>query len=388
MDTTTTTLPLGQPSTDSGRHRGQPAPLFRAAASRPVPSGSGDPNLAELGKVLVAGGFFHRQPRYYAALFASVGCLLAGGLAVLALGAAAPAWVHLLDAVFLALVFGQVGMLGHDVAHMQVFGRRRMATFVGLILANLLLGISLRWWRESHGAHHSHPNHDDLDPSLLAPVLAFSPQHATTKPGWAQPLLRHQAALVPAFACLQLLNLNIRACTFLLARARRAPMQSAVEGGLIALHVIGYTTLILAALGPALGLAFMMVHRGLTGLYLASVFAPNHKGMPLVHGNGRRDFFREQVVTSRDLAGGWFVDLWFGGLNFQIEHHLFPSMPRNNLRKAAPIIERYCQQHGIPYVVTGVIESYRMLFADLNFVSTVLKRSDSGRSPDLAQQQP
>ena len=57
-------------------------------------------------------------------------------------------------------------------------------------------------------------------------------------------------------------------------------------------------------------------------------FAPNHKGMPVLSAGHTLDFLRKQVLTSRNIRGGWFVDILLGGLNYQIEHHLFPSMPR------------------------------------------------------------
>ena len=83
-----------------------------------------------------------------------------------------------------------------------------------------------------------------------------------------------------------------------------------------------------------------MVQQGLFGLYLGCSFAPNHKGMPTLTEADRLDFLRRQVLTSRNVRGGCLVDFVLGGLNYQIEHHLFPSMPRPNLRHAQPIVRR------------------------------------------------
>ncbi len=66
------------------------------------------------------------------------------------------------------------------------------------------------------------------------------------------------------------------------------------------------------------------------------------------------------MLTSRNVNGGLVTDWMMGGLNYQIEHHLFPSMPRANLRFAQPIVQQYCERIGMPYLSTGVIESYRM----------------------------
>jgi hypothetical protein len=70
---------------------------------------------------------------------------------------------------------------------------------------------------------------------------------------------------------------------------------------------------------------------------MGAAFAPNHKGMPLVAKEAKLDFFSRQVLTSRNIRGSWLKDNLMGGLNYQVEHHLFPSMARPNLRKAHEI---------------------------------------------------
>ena len=94
---------------------------------------------------------------------------------------------------------------------------------------------------------------------------------------------------------------------------------------------------------------FILVQQGLFGLYLGCSFAPNHKGMPVLDAGDRSDFLRRQVLTSRNVRGGLLTDFALGGLNYQIEHHLFPSMPRPSLRHSQPLIEAFCQQRGVPY---------------------------------------
>ena len=94
--------------------------------------------------------------------------------------------------------------------------------------------------------------------------------------------------------------------------------------------------MVFAVLPPGKALAFIAIHQGLWGVYMGMSFAPNHKGMPVLTADDKLDFLRKQVLTSRNVVGGPQVDVALGGLNYQIEHHLFPSMPRHNLRKAAP----------------------------------------------------
>jgi len=109
------------------------------------------------------------------------------------------------------------------------------------------------------------------------------------------------------------------------------------------------------------------------GVYMASVFAPNHKGMPLIR-DRQLSFLQQQVVTSRNVRGGPVVDFLYGGLNYQIEHHLFPTMPRNNLAKAQGIVQEFCAEHGITYHTTSLFEGYRETFSHLHRVSALLRR--------------
>jgi fatty acid desaturase len=127
------------------------------------------------------------------------------------------------------------------------------------------------------------------------------------------------------------------------------------------------------ALGLNGALAFTLVHHVLTGLYMATIFAPNHKGMPLAPSSGAAGgFLRQQVLTARNIHGNWFIDLVYGGLNYQIEHHLFPSMPRNNLRRARPIVRTYCERQGVAYCETGFLESWREIIGHFGGVSRAL----------------
>jgi fatty acid desaturase len=109
------------------------------------------------------------------------------------------------------------------------------------------------------------------------------------------------------------------------------------------------------------------------GAYLASVFAPNHKGMPQTDSATRMDFVRTQVLTARNVRGHPLTDLWYGSLNYQIEHHLFPGMPRLNMRRAQPIIQKFCQEHGIEYYETSFLDSYRELLGFLNDIGAPLR---------------
>ena len=123
---------------------------------------------------------------------------------------------------------------------------------------------------------------------------------------------------------------------------------------------------LLLPLGKAV--AFFGVQLAVFGVLLGGSFAPNHKGMPVVPEDAKVDFLRRQVLMSRNIRGGLLTDFVMGGLNYQIEHHLFPSMPRPNLRKVQPMVRAYCAKHGISYTETSLFGSYGIVVRYLNRV--------------------
>lgn len=97
--------------------------------------------------------------------------------------------------------------------------------------------------------------------------------------------------------------------------------------------------------------------------------------MPVLSAGHSLDFLRKQVLTSRNIHGGWFVDVLLGGLNYQIEHHLFPSMPRPALRHAQVIVSEFCTQRGISYAQCGLFRSYGYVLEHLHEVAAPLRKA-------------
>jgi fatty acid desaturase len=141
-----------------------------------------------------------------------------------------------------------------------------------------------------------------------------------------------------------------------------------VEIGFLLVRLVGFPVLVFLVLSPGIAFVFLAVQLGLFGFYMGVSFAPNHKGMPIVPSDASFDFLRRQAMMSRNVRGGRLLDTTMGGLNYQIEHHLFPSMPRPHLRKAAPIIAAYCRSHDVPYVQTGLLASYAIIVRYINRV--------------------
>ena len=144
-------------------------------------------------------------------------------------------------------------------------------------------------------------------------------------------------------------------------------------------HYALYFALVFSLMTVEQAIAFILVHQMLFGLYMGSIFAPNHKGMPLWTSDQPPDFLRQQVLTSRNVKGGPVTDFWYGGLNYQIEHHLFPTMPRNKLSEAQQIVREFCAARGVSYHETSVMQSYREILEYMHEVGAPLRAGAAGR---------
>jgi fatty acid desaturase len=322
----------------------------------------------QLSRQIKQAGLLDRRRGWYGAKIGLNLALLAAGVAAFAMLGAS--WWQLAVAVYLAVVSTQLAFVGHDAGHRQVFRSRRANDRVGLVHANLLVGVSFDWWVAKHNRHHTNPNHEDLDPDISITALAFTPGQASAKHGLVRMLARHQAWLFFPLLLLEAAHLHLASAKAVLRGAGRA---NAVEGLLLVAHVAAYLAAVLVVLSPLQALAFGVVHQGLFGLYLGCAFAPNHKGMPTLTRDEELDFLRRQVLTSRNVAGSRLVDFVLGGLNYQIEHHLFPNMPRPNLRRAQPLIRAFCQQHQLPYTEASLFGSYAQALRHLHAVGAPLR---------------
>jgi fatty acid desaturase len=353
--------------------RAPAAPPARPPAPAAAPARGSD--YAELCRLVRRHGLLDRRPRYYAVKLAVMAVALAGGLA--AFGAAGDSWWQLLVAVYLAGLAGQFGFLGHEAGHRQIFRSRRANDLAGLACGNLLIGMGFGWWAGKHQRHHTHPNQLGADPDVNLRALAFTPQQASSRHGLARAVARAQAWLFFPMLALQALSmhmLSVRAVLGGTGPARRRWL----EGALLLAHFAGYLAAVAITLSPLRAVAFIAVQQGLLGIYLGCAFAPNHKGMPVLGEQEQLDFLRRQVLTSRNVRGGPLVESLLGGLNYQIEHHLFPSMPRPSLRRCRGLVRAFCAQRGLPYCEMSLAGSYAEVLRHLHATGRGLSPAPAG----------
>ncbi|MEU6353399.1 acyl-CoA desaturase [Streptomyces sp. NPDC047072] len=344
------------------------APVAVHPRERPG-SPPGGSEFAPLLRTVKGQGLLDRRHGWYARVMACNALALAG--IVTAVVMVGNSWWTVLLAPLLAVFSARTAFIGHDAGHAQITGDKATGRIVGLVHGNLLLGMSYGWWNNKHNRHHANPNHIDKDPDVAADVLVFTGEQAKHRTGFRRRLTRNQAWLFFPLTLLEGVALKIQSFRDL---RRQTPGERRVEGALLITHLVAYATLLLTVMSPGKALVFAALHQALFGLHLGMSFAPNHKGMEMPDPDGESwGHLRRQVLTSRNIRGGAVTDWFLGGLNYQIEHHLFPSMPRPHLRLARPLVRAHCRELGIPYTETGLVDSYRQALRHLHEVGEPLR---------------
>ncbi len=235
----------------------------------------------------------------------------------------------------------------------------------GRLLATAVVGISYAWWMTKHSRHHANPNTVGKDPDINVDTVSFLEEDAAKARGVVRAITKRQGYLF--FPLLLLEGLNLHALSFRTLFGKDKVDGRAREIVFIALRFAIYFGAIFTVLPLGMAFAFIGVQLAVFGVYMGASFAPNHKGMPIIEAGVKVDFLSKQVLTSRNIRGTG-MSTFMGGLNYQIEHHLFPNMPRPHLRKAAAIVKEHCANENILYTETTLPKSYGIVVRYLNRV--------------------
>ncbi|MBO0890235.1 MAG: acyl-CoA desaturase [Acidothermales bacterium] len=331
-----------------------------------------------LQRVKESGLLRRRYGYYWTKMSLTVAAL--GGLGV-GFGFLGNSWFQLLLAGVVAVVFAQFAFLGHDAAHRQIFRTGWANEWAGLVHGTLFGGLSYGWWQGKHTRHHGNPNKQDKDPDLDSKILAFTPDQRAERRGLGAFLADRQGYFFFPLLLLEGVNLHFHSVRRIFGRR---PMKYRWwEIGFLAVRLGGYVTALFLVMSPGKAVLFLGIQLAAYGLYMGGAFTPNHTGMPIVPASLKVDFLRRQVLMSRNVTGGWVIHFLLGGLNYQIEHHLFPNMPRPNLRHVQPMVREVCTENRIPYTEKRLLASYRIVLRYLNAVG--LRARDPFGCPLAAQ---
>lgn len=290
-------------------------------------------------------------------LFAPATAHIAARLALLflLLALALPlAWISASPAVLaaayaaLALLLGQFAFTGHDAGHCAISGRLRLDRALGQLGMTLVTGLAFDEWISRHLAHHRHCQDEERDPDMaVAFVVSLTERSGAAKGPLGRFLTRYQGAHVWLLSLLFGHSQRHLSQAAVLASPRRWPLDAAMLAAHFALW-FGLPCGLLGVPFPAALLAYV-VPLTLLGPHLAAIFWVNHVGMPLVRRAEDFSFFEHQAVTSRTIVNPPRWNWLFGGLNFQIEHHLFPQVPSARLPALQAIVRRHFERRALPY---------------------------------------
>lgn len=311
---------------------------------------------------------FESSKLYYAFKVASNAALLAAAVAAIVVLNGMSGAVT--GGVLLALFWQQCGWLAHDFLHHQVFTNRLYNNIAGLGIGNIWQGFSTSWWKMKHNHHHAAPNvvHTQAggDPDILTmPLLLWSEKiiEGDSKELKDLPrfMVRHQKFFYLPLLAAARLSWLLQSLLFQLEPVHQfvggLPMKIA-EILTIVVHYVAviYITLLLET--AASRVVFLLICQSLGGLFIAVVFTVGHNAMDIFTSEEMKntDFVRLQVRSTRDITPTVF-NMWFsGGLAYQVEHHIWPTLPRHSLPLASKILKRFCSKYNIRYTVDGLIK--------------------------------
>jgi len=253
-------------------------------------------------------------------------------------------WLFLIPAASVALL--RMGYVGHDAGHYALSKKRWVNDFWGQFGMTFLCGMSFGFWRSRHNRHHAHCQEIDGDPDMHFGVLfSVYPRSAS----WHTPLgrffLRIQKWSFWPLATFYWLTLRYDAIRDLFQR----PKETRIDRFLLPLHWIVLLILPGLLFGWHRALLAYVSVSCLSSLMTVSVFIPNHMGMRHLVDGDKLSYLEQQITTSRNISNPPLLDFYYGGLNSQIEHHLFPRVAHNRYRQMRPLVRAFCLDQGIPY---------------------------------------
>ena len=268
-------------------------------------------------------------------------------------------WIHMLCGGLLGFSWIQVAYLGHDSGHYQAMMTRGCNRVAQILIGNCLTGISIAWWKWTHNAHHIACNSLDYDPDLQhLPVFAVSTRlfHSLTSVFYGReltfdPLSRFFVSYqhLTFYPVMVVARFNLYLQTFLLLFSKRKVPDRALNIVGILVFWTWFPLLVSFLPNWTERVLFVLASFCVTSIQHVQ-FCLNHFAANVYVGPPKgNDWFEKQAGGTIDISCVSWMDWFYGGLQFQLEHHLFPRMPRCQLRNVSPFVRELCKKHDLPY---------------------------------------
>ncbi|KAM9753034.1 acyl-CoA Delta-6 desaturase-like [Menidia menidia] len=307
-------------------------------------------------------GLFRAKPLFFCLHLGHI--LLLEALAWLLVWYWGTSWTPtLLCSLLLTTAQAQAGWLQHDFGHLSVFKKSRWNRLMHSIVFGHFKGASPNWWNHRHNQHHAKPNVMMKDPDVnMVDILvlgATQPVEYGIKKIKLLPYNhQHKYFFLVGPPLLIPVLFNIQSLQSMISHRKWNDL---------VWHITYYIRYYLCAI-PLYGffgsVALNYFMRFLESHWFVWVTQINHLPMKIDH-EGHREWLTMQLQATCNVEQSFFNDWFTGHLNFQIEHHLFPLMPRHNYQLVAPRVRALCEKHGIPYQVKtlwqGLVDVVRSL---------------------------
>ncbi|MGH0136559.1 UNVERIFIED_CONTAM: hypothetical protein FKN15_034916 [Acipenser sinensis] len=242
----------------------------------------------------------------------------------------------------------QAGWLQHDFGHLSVFGTSRWNHLVHKFVIGHLKGAPASWWNYLHFQHHAKPNCFRKDPDInMHPLLFALGKTLAIELGVQKKKhmpYQHQHKYFFLIGPPALLPLYFQWYIFYFAVQRRQWLDLAWMLSFYLRFSLSYLPL----LGGPATLALFFLVRFIESNWFVWVTQMNHIPMDIDR-DRNKDWLTMQLEATCNVEQSLFNDWFTGHLNFQIEHHLFPTMPRHNYSQIAPLVRSLCEKHGLQY---------------------------------------
>jgi len=290
------------------------------------------------------------------------------------------------SAVFLACFWQQIMFTAHDAGHRGITGKFIPDTMIGIFIADFCCGLSIGWWKSSHNVHHLVTNSPEHDPDIQnTPLFATCPsQFSDVKSTYynftfvwdkaCTVLIPYQKyAYYPVMAIARF-NLYILSwCHLLSPRSRPLGAAAWTRPAEIAAMccywtLFGYFLVWRTLPDWYTRIGFVLISH-MSGMLLHVQITLSHWGMPTCDMGDDESFAQKQLRTTMDVLCPIWLDWLHGGLQFQAIHHLFPRVPRHNLRNLQPLVKQFCEDTGIKYSIKGFVSGNSQVLGRLHDIS-------------------
>ena len=287
--------------------------------------------------------------------------------------------------LFLGCLWHQLVFTVHDAGHMGITHNYTVDTVIGILISDFIGGLSLGWWKRNHNVHHIVTNSPEHDPDIEhIPFFAISHrffesltssfyERVMTYDAFARFILPYQSYLYYPILAFGRFNLYFLSWEYLIRGLGPKKGPAAwhryleIAGQIFFWCWFGYGIVYKTIPTNSQRFAFVMISHMITMPVHAQITL-SHFSMSTSELGPHESFPQKMLRTTMDIDCPQWLDFFHGGLQFQAIHHLFPRMPRHNLRQTQKLVQEFCSEVGIPYALYGFVDGSKEVISRLDEV--------------------